>query len=126
MVGRKERIKDEGISEREYKILFLIAGLFSVAIVILSLQRNLSSWGIRALITGVLVTILVYYSTLNSLMKGLLILASWVILLALVVSNFSYPIKLSISLIVLAIAVYAWIKRPHPQEKNVSSRTEKR
>ncbi len=118
MVGRRERIKDSGISEREYKVLFLIAGLFSIVIALLSLFRRLSSsWVARAFLAGVLSTILIYYSTIKNNIKLVLTVAVWSILLFVVAYPLSYGLKTLLSLSVVLIAIYAWVRRPLPSQE---------
>ena len=123
MVGRKDRIKVEGIGEKEYKALYVIAAVASIIVVILSLNRTLaSSWVIRSFLTGLLSTILVYYSTLKKNIKFVLLLIIWVILAYLAVSNITFASKLVLSLAVLLLSIYAWMKRPLPKEKAVKNK----
>ena len=116
MVGRKDRVKIEGISEKEYKTLYAIAAVASIIVVILSLNRTLaSSWIVRSVLTGILSTILIYYSTLKTNVKYSFIIIVWIMLSYLAVSNISFQIKIGLSLIVLILSIYAWMRRPIPE-----------
>ncbi len=117
MVGRKDRIKDPGISETEYKLLFVIAAVFSILVIYLSLNRTLAeSWAVRALIIGFLSSILIYYSKFQKTVKAVSILVVWVLSFFLVLLTLELWVRIIFILVILGIAVYAWMRRPLPQQ----------